>query len=161
MNFIDFHVHIDFFDKPELILHEYEMTSNDNFKANISLTTTCSSNSQNPYLHGAKHCGFCVPCILRKISMTAANLEHLDANYQVKYADKLHETGNKYILNDYRSSLAYFALFKKFIDDGTIYNYLEIHSSYYNNSNFQEELQAMLGRFSKEIEEYFMRYELY
>jgi len=26
MNFIDFHVHIDFFDKPELILHEYEMT---------------------------------------------------------------------------------------------------------------------------------------
>jgi len=93
--------------------------------------------------------------------MTAANLEHLDANYQVKYADKLHETGNKYILNDYRSSLAYFALFKKFIDDGTIYNYLEIHSSYYNNSNFQEELQAMLGRFSKEIEEYFMRYELY
>lgn len=134
---------------------------NGDFKANIPLTTTCGSNMQNRYRRGALHCGFCVPCILRKISMTAANAEAHDCRYQIGYEINPKDLVKGYIRTEYSSALNYFSSFKQYIDDKSIAHHIEVHSRYFKVDDYKLHLDDLFGQFSQEVEEFFERYELY
>ena len=53
-------------------------------------------------------CGTCVPCLLRKISMAAYDLEKYDNEYDIPYEGNMDE-------EEYRSSLNYYTTFYDYI----------------------------------------------
>src|SRR5690554_2779049 len=74
---------------------------NEDFKEQIKNTYTCGRSRQNPNVNASKQCGFCIPCILRKISIAGYDLEDYDVEYQIPYNIKLSDINKKYIRNNY------------------------------------------------------------
>lgn len=144
----------------------------------IKDTKTCSKMPAskaffNHNEQGYCHCGICAACLLRQISLFNSTKNGLDVDYivpsnlfdfnnLVKYET---ETGlsfeKKYIedLCKYRyiekkSLIEYYKLFKKNIDNGEIFKYLNLHPKYFNEIDYMQKYNNMLSNFSQEINEY-------
>lgn len=139
-------------------------------------TRTCSKNAAIIHFrnksNGNFHCGICIACILRQIGMI--NNDRKDATYLLpenlikledifEYEKKISKKNNNkndekaaiYKFNEKRSLIEYYKEYYKHIDNDTIYDYLDLKKEYYEDEEWFNEIQDMLGRFKKELEEYF------
>lgn len=130
------------------------------YKQVIKDTYTCSTSWVNPKYKTRKHCGVCIPCTLRKISLAAYDLEKYDREYEVDYGEKIVDIREE-LRGDFKSSNEYFKTFKEKIDSGSIFSFLDdIRQKYYSNSNFLEYTKSMLSKFSLEVEKYYEKYPI-
>lgn len=133
----------------------------DEFKQQIRYTHTCSTSRQNQYV-GKHQCGWCVPCLLRKISICAYDLEHYDTEYHVPYGAKLKDIKEEYRQNEFKSSVEYFREVKALIDSGEIFLHIDgFEKEYYECTDYQEKTYDMLKRFSLEFERFWNKNEIY
>lgn len=130
----------------------------------IEKTTTCGVNRQKiSFDKKYTHCGACVPCILRKITLAANDLEYLDEkNYQVSYGQaiskKFKPSDMKIdLFNEYKSAIMYFNNFRKMIENKEIYKYIDTLKKYYDNNTYSDRDQ-MLEQFKKELDYFFEKY---
>ena len=123
------------------------------YKKHIVDTRSCSrSMHDRRYDISSKvSCGNCVPCLLRKISMSAYDLEEFDNKYTISYAGDVQNA-------DYRSSLNYYTTFYQYIKSEQIFSELLIKGRYYHESDYYERTYAMLIKFSAEIEIFLKKY---
>ncbi|AQR95586.1 7-cyano-7-deazaguanine synthase [Clostridium saccharoperbutylacetonicum] len=132
----------------------------DEFKNNIKFTNTCGKARNNRKIKiKSGHCGFCIPCMLRKISMAAYGNEKYDLEYNAPYGTNL-ENCDIAFKSEFKSSNEYFRVFNEKIKDGTIFNELDIRSKYYNEKNYLELTKKMLDMFGKEVDTFYSKYPL-
>ncbi|MNW46454.1 7-cyano-7-deazaguanine synthase [compost metagenome] len=132
------------------------------FKAEIINTHTCSLSRQNPHIfEKKKQCGFCIPCILRKISLASYDNEEFDVEYEVNYGAKLNDITDAYQRVEYKSSIEYFKAYKHDIDNKTIFQTLGLKEMYYEERDFLQKTDKMLRLFSQEVERYLIKYDIY
>lgn len=132
------------------------------FKKEIVNTHTCSLSRQNPHLlEKKKQCGFCIPCILRKISLGSYGNEEFDVEYEVNYGAKLNDVTDSYQKVEYKSSIEYFKAYKQDIDNKTIFQTLGLKEKYYEEQDFLQKTDKMLRLFSQEVERYLNKYDIY
>lgn len=123
------------------------------YKRHIKDTRSCSRSMHDPrYDTSTKvSCGTCVPCLLRKISMAAYDLEKYDNEYDIPYEGNMDE-------EEYRSSLNYYTTFYDYIKSGEIFSELVIKQRYYHNVDYYERTFEMLKKFSVEFEVFIKKY---
>ncbi|MCM3549920.1 Uncharacterised protein [Niallia circulans] len=131
------------------------------FKKVIRRTFTCGSSRLHPHRKHLGQCGICVPCILRKISLSAYNNERYDGDYAYSYEIKVRDIKEDYYRKDYESNLNYFDTYYNLIKSRQIYNHLHIRSKYYSTTDYRERNQMMLTNFSYEYERFIKRYAPY
>lgn len=151
------------------------------WKKSINITKTCSKHHGIPALSNRKklenHCGLCTACLLRQISVLNSNLEKYDSNYilppsviskdeVIKYEKEICKPGKESQIVNYgtykflekKSLLEYYKRYSKLIDNGKIYNYLDINPIYFEDENYFKMIDIMLKKFKKEIDNYFKIY---
>ena len=140
---------------PFLFMTKGEMVNslNTEYKKHIIDTRSCSRSMQDPrYDTSAKvSCGNCVPCLLRKISMSAYDLEEFDNEYLVPYAGDMND-------DEYRSSLNYYTTFYQCIDSGQIFSELQMRHKDYYVSDYYERTDKMLKKFAAEFDIFIKKY---
>lgn len=134
----------------------------------IKNTMTCGVSRTHPNYHNNKYsqCGACIPCLLRKITMAANNLEkkeNQEKPYQISYDQSIYTSDIKlkeiYLFNDYKSGIIYFNDLKEIIKNGEVKDYLsEAISKYYVNEESYREREKMLLKFAEEVEYFFKRH---
>lgn len=146
---------------PFLFMTKGEMVNNlsDEFKNLIKMTNTCGMSRQNKKLKlKTGHCGACVPCLLRKISMAAYDNERYDSEYDMTYDSTI---GNsKELYPHLKSSYAYYHEFYDKIKQGNILNELDINHKYYDDQEYLIKTKEMLDKFAKELEIFFGKYPI-
>lgn len=132
------------------------------FKKHIKHTHTCAKSRQHPYLlDKKKQCGTCVPCVLRKISLAAYDNEKFDSDmYDVGYFGEDKKTTHEQRW-DLKSSIEYFRACKKDIDDGNLPLMLGLKKSYYIKDDYYDKTRKMLRLFSKEVERFLDKYDIF
>lgn len=130
----------------------------------IKNTVTCGVGRMNVSFDNSKytHCGACVPCLLRKITLSAAGLESVDASsYQYPYDYPIYgvdkEIHKNSLFKEYKSGIIYFNEYKELIKSGEIFSYLETRTKYYKTGNYSER-NRMLEKFKDEVEDFFKKY---
>lgn len=120
---------------------------------NIVNTRSCSRSQQDTRYAktGSKGCGACTPCLLRKISLAAYDLETYDHEYCIPYC------GDPYD-GEYCSAISYFKRFSKAIEDGTIFANLGMRKAYYSDGDYYEKTNFMLRKFNNELKVFFRKY---
>lgn len=140
---------------PFLFMTKGEMVNllSSDYKRHIKDTRSCSRSMHDPrYDTSTKvSCGTCVPCLLRKISMAAYDLEKYDNEYDIPYEGNMDE-------EEYRSSLNYYTTFYDYIKSGEIFSELVIKQRYYHNVDYYERTFEMLKKFSVEFEVFIKKY---
>ncbi|WMJ77802.1 MULTISPECIES: hypothetical protein [unclassified Sedimentibacter] len=123
------------------------------YKKNIINTRSCSRSMQDKrYDVSTKvSCGTCVPCLLRKISMSAYDLEEFDNEYEIPYVGDMND-------DEYRSSLNYYTTFYQYINSDQIFSELDIKRKYYHETDYYERTYKMLNKFSSEFEVFARKY---
>lgn len=139
-------------------------------------TRTCSKNSGIVHFRnkskGNFHCGICIACALRQIGMI--DRKEKDSQYLLpvekysfkeilKYECKISKNHNEkndfeaaiYKFNEKRSLVEYYKSYYYSINDGSIFNYLDMKQEYYEDENYIAEITNMLNRFASELEKYF------
>ncbi|AEY65839.1 7-cyano-7-deazaguanine synthase [Clostridium sp. BNL1100] len=130
-----------------------------NYKNIIKLTYTCGMSRLNRNYKSSLHCGVCIPCTLRKISLAAYDLEEYDREYEIPYGINVNET--KYIhRGEYKSSNEYFRLIKRKIDNREIFNEIDLRPEYYEDSDYLSLTKELLTRFSEEVDVYYSKYNI-
>lgn len=138
-----------------------EMVSNIpiEFHSYIRDTITCGRSRQDPRYDASKYqCGSCVPCVLRKISLSYAGLEEYDSEYDVSYNHKINQPHA--LLNEYKSSIKYYVDFKKYIDDYTIFDILNLKSTYYSDLEYISNTSDLLSKFSSEVDLFLKKHQI-
>ncbi|MBU5673659.1 7-cyano-7-deazaguanine synthase [Paenibacillus brevis] len=134
----------------------------DDFKEQIKFTHTCAKSRQSLHLlDKSKQCGTCIPCVLRKISLSACDNEKFDEHlYDVGYNGK-----NKGItleqFEDLKSSIEYFRGCKNDIDNNSIMLTLGLKNRFYTEDNYFVKTNEMFQRFSKEVERFLEKYDIF
>ncbi len=125
----------------------------DEYKRHINDTRSCSRSMQdNRYNLSARElCGSCVPCLLRKISMAAYDLEKYDNKYVVTYQGNMED-------DEYRSALNYFITFNQYIKSEKIFAELLLKKRYFHVDDYYEKTYKMLKTFSSEIDLFIKKY---
>lgn len=120
---------------------------------NIVNTRSCSRSLQDGrYVKkGVTSCGACVPCLLRKISLAAYNLEAYDHEYFIPYSNDSSDS-------EYCSAISYFKRFSKAIENQTIFASLGMREAYYSDTDYYENTYAMLEKFNQEMKIFFQNY---
>lgn len=150
------------------IIHEFMFKTkaqmigklNEDFVLMIKSTNTCGMSRQNPKFDHSdgKQCGACVSCLLRKISMAYNDFEYYDVEYDIPY-DYDFKT-NHDLMNEYKSSLIYYKLFRNNILNGEIHNILNLKEKYFTDIDYKKKIQNMLNQFAAEIERFLDKYDL-
>lgn len=123
------------------------------YKEHIADTRSCSRSMHDRRydVSTRKSCGTCVPCLLRKISMAAYDLEQYDNEYDVPYEGNMED-------DEYRSALNYYTTFYQYIKSGEIFSELVIKRRYYHVEDYYEKTFEMLKKFSAEFEVFIKKY---
>lgn len=140
---------------PFLFTTKGEMVNslNDIYKSYIKDTRSCSRSLHDPRYDTSStvSCGTCVPCLLRKISIAAYNLEEYDNNYIVPYEGNMND-------EEYRSSLFYYQTFYDAIKSNLIFSELIMKKEYYELDDYYEMTYKMLNCFAEEFEIFIKKY---
>lgn len=149
----------------------------DEYKKEIKNTKTCSKNHGIQALSNRKsgetHCGLCTACILRQISVLNSNLSEFDALYMLpsklrtkdkifKYESEISKSNKEHLVLKYanykyiekKSLLEYYERYYRLIENGEIYNYLDLNPKYFLETDYYERITLMLTKFKVEIEKY-------
>lgn len=125
----------------------------------IKETMTCGKSRQDQRFDTSKkQCGACVPCVLRKISMTYANAEKYDTDYDINYDFKI--KNEHPLIKEYKSSIKYFIDYKKMIDNDEIFNILNLRNKYYEDSYWFEKTNKLLKQFSIEVDKFINKHKI-
>lgn len=147
---IDVHIN-----HPFLFTTKGEMVNDldDVYKAHIKDTRSCSRSMHDPRydVSTKKSCGTCVPCLLRKISMAAYELEDLDNEYIVPYKGDMND-------EEYRSALNYYKTFYDAIVSNHIFSEILIKRKFYQSDDYIERTYKVLKKFSQEFEIFWRKY---
>ncbi|MFB5166145.1 hypothetical protein ETC01_16210 [Geobacillus sp. NFOSA3] len=131
------------------------------FKEQIKSTHTCGkSRLPRQYCHKGQ-CGVCIPCLLRKISMAAYDLESYDVKYHYDYGIKPNQIKEPRVRKDFISNIDYFYDYVEYINNGTIFHHLELSSEYYEDGRYLTYLQNMFKKFYEEFERFWSKYGIY
>ncbi len=140
---------------PFLFMTKGEMVNglSDEYKGHIVDTRSCSRSMHDKRydVSSKKSCGACVPCLLRKISVAAYDMEEYDNEYDVSYMGNMDD-------DEYRSALNYYSTFYQYIKSGRIFSELEMKKRYYNEVDYYEKTYTMLNKFSQEFEVFIKKY---
>lgn len=140
---------------PFLFMTKGEMVNrlSDEYKMHIIDTRSCSRSMHDRRydVSAKKSCGTCVPCLLRKISIAAYDLEQYDNEYDVPYEGNMED-------EEYRSALNYYTTFYQYIKSGQIFSELIIKKKYYAVTDYYEKTYEMLKKFSAEFEVFIKKY---
>lgn len=140
---------------PFLFMTKGEMVSelSDEYKTHIVDTRSCSRSMHDRRydVSAKKSCGACVPCLLRKISMAAYDLEQFDNEYDIPYQGNMED-------EEYRSALNYYTTFYNYIKSDKIFPELVIRKKYYHVADYYEKTYEMLKKFSTEFEVFIKKY---
>lgn len=131
------------------------------FKNEIKNTFTCGQSRVNPTRNHKGHCGVCIPCILRKISLAANSLEDYDVIYQYPYEVKLNDISEEVYRKDYQSNLDYFAEYVALIKSKEIFPNLEISDEFYDDEQYLLKTKQMFEVFVEEFERFWSLYAPY
>lgn len=135
---------------------------NEEFKKSIKQTFTCGQGRSHPERFHSGQCGICIPCILRKISLSAYDNEKYDVNYEYPYDLKIKNVKEDIYRKDYASNLHYFKTYYELIKNNEIYYQLLIREKFYEeHSNFRIRNQEMLNKFAGEYERFMEKYAPY
>lgn len=132
---------------------------NEEFLVMIKNTVTCGRSRKSSKFGNnekSKHCGACIPCLLRKITMASNDFEKYDVEYVVPYNHSLKSDSE--FQDDYITSINHFYNIKKSIDDGAIFSYIHLKKIYYTDPAWREKTKKMLQKFSNEIDYFFKKY---
>ncbi len=123
------------------------------FRNKIKDTRSCSRSRRDIRFSkkGITSCGACVPCLLRKISLAAYDMEKFDHDYFIPYKGDLNNT-------EYLSAYNYFYEFSLAIKQGRILSEIDIRQKYYNDPKYLEKTFDLLNRFNTELEIFFNKY---
>ncbi len=133
----------------------------DDFKDIIKYTTTCGADRRNPYVRNDQ-CGFCAPCVLRKISLAAYDLEQYDRPHHISYDARLETLSETYHRIQYKSTVDYFSHFKEKIDSDTIWGEIDLSPKYFPGiDNYHEKMKRMFDIFSQEVAVFMDKYKVY
>lgn len=142
-------------ENPFLFFTKGEMVMNlpQHFREQIENTRSCSRSLQDIRYRrkGISSCGTCVPCLLRKISLAAYDMEEYDHDYFVPYDGDFND-------NEYNSAFSYYERFSRAIDNETILANLEIRKSFYLEDDYLEKTNSLLVRFNRELKTFFDKY---
>lgn len=140
---------------PFLFMTKGEMLSKlpNKYLNHIVNTRSCSRSLQNKKYtrKGVSSCGACVPCLLRKISIAAYDMEQHDHDYFIPYSGDILDV-------EYNSAYSYFKRFSHAIDEGTIFANFEMKRAFYDVVNYYEQTNLMLNRFNVELKKFFDKY---
>lgn len=131
---------------------------NENFKLVIKDTFTCGAGRSGTLKIHTGQCGVCIPCLLRKISISAFNNEKYDTEYYINYEDKVDEIPKGVYREEFLSNLNYFECYVKGIRDSSILQELKMKSRYYGSTEYMINTVDMLNRFAEEFERYKSKY---
>ncbi|MEG2092471.1 hypothetical protein [Cetobacterium sp.] len=130
----------------------------------IKNTVTCGVGRMNVSFNNSKysHCGACVPCILRKITLSALDLEGVDnSKYQIPYNQPIYgvdkEIHKNSLFKEYKSAIIYFNEYKNLVKNRGIFEYLGTRKKDYKTNDYLER-DKMLKKFEKEVEYFFNKY---
>lgn len=132
---------------------------NREFKKQIKNTFTCGqSRAGIEYKHKGQ-CGVCIPCILRKISVSAYDNESLDSTYHVDYGEVNLAKAN--YQKDYTNNLGYFEAYVESIKKDKIFEQISNNKfRYHDDNNYLLEQKMMFERFADEYERFEKKYGL-
>jgi len=119
----------------------------------IKDTRSCSRSLQDVRYRatGVSSCGACVPCLLRKISLAAYDMEDYDHEYYVPYQGNFND-------DEYNSAYSYFERFARAIANGTIFANLDIRREYYSDPDYCSKTERLLTHFHQELLIFFGKY---
>lgn len=133
-----------------------------NFKSQIKDTFTCGQGRTHPERTHKGQCGVCIPCLLRKISLSAFDNEAFDSKYQYDYNCKLKDIPDDNYRKDYEANYAYFKEYSHKIMDRTIFHEIEMRTKYYPFAQeYFTNTDNMLIKFAKEFERFEQKYAPY
>lgn len=133
-----------------------------NFKSQIKDTFTCGQSRTHPERTHKGQCGVCIPCLLRKISLSAFDNEEFDSKYQYDYNCKLKDIPDDNYRKDYEANFAYFKEYSHKIKDRTIFNEIEMRKKYYPFAHdYIKNTNDMLIKFAEEFERFEQKYAPY
>lgn len=126
---------------------------NDEYKNYIKDSRSCSRSLHDPRYDTSStlSCGTCVPCLLRKISIAAYDLEKYDNEYIVPYEGNMND-------EEYRSSFIYYQNFYNAIKSNQIFSELMMRKKFYDVDDYYERTFEMLEKFAWEIEVFIKKY---
>jgi 7-cyano-7-deazaguanine synthase in queuosine biosynthesis len=130
----------------------------DDFKQQIAGTFTCGQSRVSPTRNHKGQCGVCVPCLLRKISLAANELEGYDSDYYYPYEIKLADIQEDDYRKDYASNFEYFSEYVELIKSRSILSHVQIRTEYYMDSLALDRTINMLDIFAAEFERFKVRY---
>lgn len=141
--------------QPFLFYTKGEMVSDlsQQYREHICNTRSCSRSLQNIRYRkkGITSCGACVPCLLRKISLAAYDMEAYDNEYYIPYEGDFTD-------EEYSSAFSYYERFSRAIDNDTILSNFEIRKAYYSEPDYYEKTYSLLKRFNIELKAFFDKY---
>jgi 7-cyano-7-deazaguanine synthase in queuosine biosynthesis len=133
----------------------------DNFKSIIKHTFTCGSGRSALKNHKGQ-CGICIPCILRKISLSAYDNEKYDVQYHYPYGTKVSHIKDDDYRKEYEANLHYFRTYCDMIRSNDIYLEINTRDKYYKGeADFRNKLRLMLHKFAEEFERFVKRHAPY
>jgi 7-cyano-7-deazaguanine synthase in queuosine biosynthesis len=105
---------------------EADLLRDTNLRSRIKDTVTCwGYPSQTAAYPNCNHCGYCLPCIVRRVSLIAAGLENQDDNYFVDVFGSARKLNEKQLRNV--EDLAYFChCFSTLSKTELVYRYPEL-----------------------------------
>lgn len=130
-----------------------------NFKSQIKHTFTCGQGRTHPERTHKGQCGVCIPCLLRKISLSAFDNESFDSEYEYDYNLKLQDILDDTYRKDYVANFEYFRTYVNKIKDETIFQELEMRRKYYPFAeDFTKRTHQMMLKFVGEFERFELKY---
>jgi 7-cyano-7-deazaguanine synthase in queuosine biosynthesis len=133
----------------------------DNFKGIIKHTFTCGMGRSAQKNHKGQ-CGVCIPCILRKISLSAYDNEKYDVQYHYPYNTKVSQIEDETYRKEYEANLHYFKTYCNMIRSNDIYLEINTRDKYYNGeANFRNKIRLMLNKFVEEFERFVKKHAPY
>lgn len=135
---------------------------NEDFKNAIKDTFTCGQGRANPKRNHKHQCGICVPCLLRKISLSAYDNEDYDSEYEYPYKVKFKDIQEDEYRKDYISNIDYFKSYYTAIIEKKINVEIHTRPKYYEgNSNYRLQNHSMFMKFAEEYERFMEKYAPY
>jgi 7-cyano-7-deazaguanine synthase in queuosine biosynthesis len=129
-----------------------------NFKKVIKDTFTCGQ-GRSPIKSHTGQCGICIPCILRKISISAYENESFDDDYQYPYNIKINEIDDQFYRKDFISNLDYFNSYYLLIKSKKIHLHTQTRGKFYEGiPDFREKTNIMFEKFLMEYERFLEKY---
>lgn len=134
---------------------------NSSFKDEIRNSFTCGAGRSSHLKSHTGQCGVCIPCLLRKISISAYDNEKYDSDYFFKYDTKFKDIDKEIYRKEYESNINYFQTYCNLILENKIHLETHIREVYYDDTDYLHKNAKMFQNFLHEFERFMKKYDPY